>query len=339
MSNHTSDPNFRYPNDNRASSASYSAYPSQGEPPPGTAKGEISYYPNDNGGFYANSNRLNSTSSDAQYPNSNYKPDGAGSASSPNSSASTYSSSSSLQFNKANSSYLEIGDISSIAANKEELSFSLWFNLTGSLSSYHGLLGSQTNKLGEIYYNEHNQNLSITTLSNPNNTMTVSGPASHAPIVQNRWFFLVMTFKLGSSSLYLYDASTRMASISSRNDTETETHLDLFNGLSLGANRRWGNYGSIIIDEFALFSYELTANEILNIAQGHNKGASLPPNPQRIFKAGDLSTFNPIGWWRMGEDNGPTTSTITDLGQDALGNPSDNHGTINGATFSTNTPS
>lgn len=322
MSSHTNDPDFRYSNDNRTSSASYSAYPSQGEPPPGVKKGETSYYPNDNGGFYANSNRLNFTNSDSQYPNSNYEPG----------SAPALYSTSSLEFNKADSDFLEIGDISSIAGNKEELSLSLWFKLTGSLSEYHGLLGSQANKLGEIYYNHPSQNLSITTLSNANNTLSVSGPSSFAPIVQNRWFFLAMTFKLGSSSVYLYDASTRTNSISSRNDTETETHLDLFNGLSVGANRRWGNYGSIIIDEFALFSYELTANEILNIAQGHNKGASLPPNPQRIFRPGDLDTFTPIGWWRMGEDDGPISSIVTD-------SRNNNHGTINGATFSNDTPS
>ena len=327
MSSHTNDPDFRYSNDNRTSSASYSAYPSQGEPPPGVKKGETSYYPNDNGGFYANSNRLNFTNSDSQYPNSNYEPG----------SAPALYSTSSLEFNKADSDFLEIGDISSIAGNKEELSLSLWFKLTGSLSEYHGVLGSQANKIGEIYYNHPMQNFSITTLSNTNNTLSVSGPSSQAPIVQNRWFHFAMTFSKrsatsGRNMAYLHDTSTLTASISSRTDADTQTDANLFNGLSLGVNRRWANYGSIIIDEFALFPYELTAGQIRNIIEGQSNGAAFLPNNGRILKPGDLSTFNPIGWWRMGEDDGPISSIVTDLGNN-------NHGTINGATFSNDTPS
>ena len=78
MSEHTTDPNFRYGNDNRDSNPGSFDYPSQQEVVPSAQKGDKGYYPNDNGGHYANSNRDDISTVDAinkkQPPNSNYKP-------------------------------------------------------------------------------------------------------------------------------------------------------------------------------------------------------------------------------------------------------------------------
>lgn len=76
MSQHTTNPNFRYSNDNRALSDSiFIQYPSQQTIDSLAQKGERNYYANDNGGFYANSNRLNLSVIDPiespQYPNQN----------------------------------------------------------------------------------------------------------------------------------------------------------------------------------------------------------------------------------------------------------------------------
>jgi hypothetical protein len=77
MSEHTKDPNFRYSNDNRDSTPGEFDYPSQQEVDPAAHKGSRTYYPNDNGGYYANSNRENLSIIDPvnkkQPPNSNYK--------------------------------------------------------------------------------------------------------------------------------------------------------------------------------------------------------------------------------------------------------------------------
>lgn len=78
MSEHTTDPNFRYSNDNRDSTPGNFDYPSQQEVDPSAQKGDRSYYPNDNRGYYANSNRDDISTVDPtnkkQPPNSNYKP-------------------------------------------------------------------------------------------------------------------------------------------------------------------------------------------------------------------------------------------------------------------------
>lgn len=75
MSEHTQDPNFRYSNDNRDDSPGPYDYPSQQEVDPGAQKGARDYYPNDNRGYYANSNRPDISTVDPvnkkQSPNSN----------------------------------------------------------------------------------------------------------------------------------------------------------------------------------------------------------------------------------------------------------------------------
>jgi hypothetical protein len=70
-------PDFRYPNDNRLSNVETYNYPSQGEVNETSSIGEKGFYPNDNSGYYGNSNRLNISVVDTvdkeQPPNSNYK--------------------------------------------------------------------------------------------------------------------------------------------------------------------------------------------------------------------------------------------------------------------------
>lgn len=76
MSDHTKNPSFRYSNDNRTTVESvFIAYPSQHTISPLSTKGQRSYYPNDNGGYYSNSNRssieLVDPTNNIQYPNEN----------------------------------------------------------------------------------------------------------------------------------------------------------------------------------------------------------------------------------------------------------------------------
>jgi len=77
MSEHTENPNFRYSNDNRDSTPGPYDYSSQQEVEETAKKGEREYYPNDNRGYYANSNRTDISQVDPlnkkQPPNSNYR--------------------------------------------------------------------------------------------------------------------------------------------------------------------------------------------------------------------------------------------------------------------------
>jgi hypothetical protein len=79
------------------------------------------------------------------------------------------------------------------------------------------------------------------------------------------------------------------------------------------------------IDEVAIFGSSLSDANITTI---YNSGVP-----------GDLSSFSPTLWWRMGDNDGGTGTTVTDQGKDSSGNPSNNNGTlVNGPTFSTDVP-
>jgi hypothetical protein len=75
-----------------------------------------------------------------------------------------------------------------------------------------------------------------------------------------------------------------------------------------------------LVDEFSVFNYELTSSQVSDI---YNSGVS-----------GDITSLSPLGWWRMGDNDGGTGTTVTDQGSGS------NDGTLtNGPTFSTDVPS
>jgi len=82
--------------------------------------------------------------------------------------------------------------------------------------------------------------------------------------------------------------------------------------------RSGGRYFPGKIDEVAIWQNDQTAN----IAAIYNSGVP-----------GDLSGYNPLHWYRMGDNDGDTVTTITDQGSGG------NDGTLtNGPTFSTDLP-
>ena len=74
------------------------------------------------------------------------------------------------------------------------------------------------------------------------------------------------------------------------------------------------------LDEVAYFTSELTSG---NIATIYNSGVP-----------GDISALNPVGWWRMGDNDGGSGTTVTDQGSGG------NNGTLtNDAVFEEDVPS
>lgn len=82
-----------------------------------------------------------------------------------------------------------------------------------------------------------------------------------------------------------------------------------------------GNYLNGQIDEFSIFTSELTSQEIGLI---YNSGVG----------GADLTPLSPYSWWRMGDNDSGTGTTVTDQGSGG------NDATLtNGPTFSTSVPS
>ena len=96
------------------------------------------------------------------------------------------------------------------------------------------------------------------------------------------------------------------------------------NGDLSAANKIWlangyGGYGNVMIDEFAFWNSDQSAN----LTSIYNSGTPA-----------DLTSLSPYSWHRMGDNDGGTGTTITDQGSGS------NDGTLtNGPTFSTDIPS
>jgi len=88
----------------------------------------------------------------------------------------------------------------------------------------------------------------------------------------------------------------------------------------IGSQNGTGYFLNGYVDEVAIFNSALSASDVSDI---YNSGVPA-----------DLTSLSPVGWWRMGENDGGTGTTITDQGSGG------NDGTLtNGPTFSTTVPS
>lgn len=142
-------------------------------------------------------------------------------------------------------------------------------------------------------------------------------------IAVDTWHHIAFVFD-GSQSAsadkikgYFNGSELTQLSNSITGSSTTSTTANLFVGSdTLVTTATWNG----LIDEFALFNSALSSSDVTSI---YNSGV---PD--------DLSAYSPIGWWRMGDNDGGTGTTITDQGSGG------NDGTlINGPTFSTSVPS
>lgn len=122
------------------------------------------------------------------------------------------------------------------------------------------------------------------------------------------WHHIVVT-RSGSTSTFYLNGSSIDTGTDSQSYTSTAFQMSFttypFDGL---------------MDEVALWDSALSASNVTSI---YNSGV---PN--------DISALSPVNWWRMGDNDGGTGTTITDQGSGS------NDATLtNGPTFSTTVPS
>lgn len=130
-------------------------------------------------------------------------------------------------------------------------------------------------------------------------------------LASGTWYHVAVTVSGGTAQFYVNGVAEDSFSGISINAT---TH-NLIIGATVGYNYFGGN-----IDEASIFNSALSSSDISSI---YNSGT---PN--------DISSLNPVGWWRMGDDDSGTGTTITDQGSGG-----NNATLINGPTFSTDIPS
>jgi len=138
----------------------------------------------------------------------------------------------------------------------------------------------------------------------------------------NTWNNAVITVDTGGTSSLYVNGALKAHSVNVPQTTPTNPVIGCLDGVS--------NFLDGKIDEVAIFNSALTASQITNIYKGEENGGSGGTNGV----PGDLSTFSPVNWWRMGDNDGGTGTTITDQGSGG------NDGTLtNGPTYSTSVPS
>lgn len=129
-----------------------------------------------------------------------------------------------------------------------------------------------------------------------------------------QWYHVVVTYdgSKSSSGIKLYLDGSQVDNANYASGTYTAA-VNSSAEVRVGALQVNSTYSDGKIDEVAIFNSEISSTDVSTI---YNSG-----------KPASLSTFSPVGWWRMGDNDGATGTTITDQ-------TGSNNGTLtNGPTF------
>jgi len=196
--------------------------------------------------------------------------------------------------------------------NSGEHTISLWLKAS-SFGGYRNLIAKDVNASNVtfrimldgnkvIYYNG-----SIFT----NTTTTLS---------TGTWYHIAASQSNTNNSLVIYINGVAQ-SFTNPSNSNTSNTADVLVG-------QWNSsyYFAGLIDEVSYFDSVLSASDISTLRGGASSGSLGEPV--------DISSLNPVGWWRMGDNNSGSGTTITDQGSGG------NDGTLtNGPTFSSDVPS
>jgi len=225
----------------------------------------------------------------------------------------TGSSSYSLDFDGTDD-YVNIAGADSSLNSVTAFSISLWYNL----DAYGDvLIGSGTGNTNGIWLQPFSDGKFYVVIRNgATNTLSATVPSL------NTWVHTVVTYNAGTIKLYLTPSGGTTGTTTITNGPSS-TSSTIGANLSIG-RLAWNSsdpfYVNGKIDEVAIFDYELTSSQVSSI---YNSGSPA-----------DLTSYSPVNWWRMGDNEAGTGTTVTDQGSGG------NDGTLtNGPTFSTSVPS
>ena len=140
--------------------------------------------------------------------------------------------------------------------------------------------------------------------------------ADASATISTDWHHVAVTWTGSDYHIYLDGNQVKNHDGQWYSGSKTEIN---FSALEFGRRNQSSPHYNGQLDEVAIWHTALSASDTAAL---YNSG--LP---------GDLTSLNPNGWWRNGDNNGGTGSTITDQGSGG------NDGTLeNGASFSTDVP-
>jgi hypothetical protein len=231
--------------------------------------------------------------------------------------ASAFSNAYSVDFDGSND-YVEVGNVSGLTGTS--FSISAWFYLTANPIG-EGIFGAGSSSSDRIWVQVLDSNtIRFGSLGNIDTFDLSSGTFS-----LSTWYHVVGVIEGTSKEVFIDGSSLGTATVSSLSQTNG-------NSLRIGAlPSQTPAFGALnpyqgILDEVSVFNTALTATDISTLRGGASAGTLGVP--------ADISSLNPVGWWRMGENDSGSGTTITDQGSGG------NDGTLtNGPTFSSDVPS
>ena len=196
-------------------------------------------------------------------------------------------------------------------------SFSFWYKWSSINNAilpfiggtYQGLIGQNASN-GYFYAKSTNGNTKYALQPTSRDTTT--------------WHNLIWTQSAGGTDSRIYFDGSSL-SVSGPAEPTTMTFNSI--GKSIQASTV---YFPGKIDEVAYFDYTLSSSQVTNIYKGEDDGGSGGTNGT----AGDLTSFAPEHWWRMGDFENGTGSSVKDQGSAS----STLDLTLNGASFASDAP-
>jgi hypothetical protein len=178
-----------------------------------------------------------------------------------------------------NDDYIDCGDFS--AYDNGDLSASIWIKKSN-IGTYEYALsnsGSSSKAGFDIIFENAFRRVSIGRRTTTSDTQTAF---LNIGFTLNTWHNIAFTYQDSTRTLKVFmDAVLQSTTLGSASTNSASSNL------TIGSYQGTSNFLSGNIDEVAIFNTELSASDVTTI---YNSGI---PN--------DLSSFNPISWWRMGE--------------------------------------
>ena len=207
-------------------------------------------------------------------------------------------------------------------------SFSVWFNSQS--SGNRPLIHADSSSSASIYIAYISSGLYVYLYDSTQGGYLAKSHSFTASI--GDWHNIVVTVDATSnlSALKLYvDGSEVSAGNASKTGSYTTFNSPSSNPIILGARNSslTTSFGAQLIDEVAIFGSELSASQVASLRDTSGS------NPVPV----DISSLNPVGWWRMGDTGSDYgTSTITNAATGSNSGGSAINATIVNATGGTN---
>lgn len=223
------------------------------------------------------------------------------------------------------------GNQTALGSFNGSMSFCFWVKLSSGAdimsthSTYNSATASGTfdgirTSTGRIAFFSYNNGSAVYNYLESSKSVDGGDPSGRG-LSYNQWTFIAVTVDASAQEHKLYTATESLSpSLEATQSSTSQTLTDFANGFKLGEAR--GTAGGGLFDEFAIFDGKaLTASEVATI---WNNGEA--------FDYDTDGSLNPVGWYRMGDNDSGTGTSVTNAGSAGSGSSFD-ASLINGASF------